>query len=291
MRLGASVAYGIAEHLAECPDLGPECYGPIAPTPYYHRVELWASDINLDVSYGVTSWFAAEARLALRIVDTTPTYSELDGSPKLVPNDIHHHDRTLAGPGDPWITARFGGAFGKLTTAARVGVSLPLGSTEPNPYTLARDGRWHEHTQLGSGTVIPIIGFGLSYNTESVELALSAIGFFSLSTNGYGFRAPSRFFAGLRGSVPLLKGRLAPIATFDVAHESNEMWDGLPGLEGNSLRTDLLVGLGLSFEFVKDFRAEVIARGRVARFSEGVSFDTPGFIQASVATHFDTAGK
>jgi hypothetical protein len=291
IRLGASLAYGVAEHLAECPDLGPECRGPVPPTPYHHRVELVASDVNLDLAYGLTTWLAAEARLTLRIVDTTPTYREQSGAPKLVPDDIHHHDRTIAGPGDPWLVVRLGGASGKLATAARVGLTLPLGGTEPDPYVLASEGKWHEHTQLGTGTVMPIVGVGLAYDAGPVDLSLSALGFFSLAANGHGFRAPARFFGGIRASLPLFEGALTPFATLDVAHETNEIWRGLPGLEGNTLRTDLLAGAGLSWEFVKDFRAELVGRGRIGRFSQGVSFDTPGLLQLSVATHIDGLGR
>jgi hypothetical protein len=291
LRLGTSLAYGVAEHLAECPDLGPECNDPVPPTPYHHRVELYASDVNLDVAYGLTTWLAAEARLTLRIVDTTPTYREQDGAPKLVPDDIHHHDRTLVGPGDPWLVVRLGGAYGKLTTAARAGFTIPLGQTEPDPYALASEGKWHEHTQLGTGTVMPIVGAGLAYDTGPVALSVSALGFFSLYQNPHGFRPPARFFAGIRASVPLLAGALTPFATVDLAHEANEIWHGLPGLEGNTLRTDLLVGAGLSWELVKDFRAEIVGRGRVGRFSQGVSFDTPGFLQLVVSTHLDGLGR
>jgi hypothetical protein len=287
VRLGASIAYGVAEHLAECPDLGPECKETPPPQPYYHRVELIASDVNLDLSYGVATWFAAEARLTLRIVDLTPTYREVDGTPKQVPDDIHHHDRTIAGPGDPWVVARFSGVAGKLVAAGRIGVTLPFGSTEPDPYELAARGKWHEHTQLGTGTVMPIVGLGLSYDAGPVEIAASALGFFSLYENQHGFRAPARYFGGVRGTVPLLGGKLRPFATIDFAHETNEIWHGKEGLEGNTQRTDLLVGAGVSWEFVERFRAELAGRGRVGRFASGVSFDTPGFVQLSVSTYFD----
>src|SRR5689334_13574025 len=94
---------GTASHLATCPDLGPQCNAPTPPTPYYHHVSLFTTEIALDAAYGVTPWLAVEARLPLRIVKTKPTYNELDGTPKLVPDDIHHHDSTIAGPSDPWL--------------------------------------------------------------------------------------------------------------------------------------------------------------------------------------------
>lgn len=247
--------------------------------------------MSLDGSYGVLPWLAVEARLVLRVVDTTPTYFEQDGTPKLVPNDIHHHDETLVGPGDPWLVARFGGRFGKLATAARLGVSFPLGSTAPDPYALGYEGKWHEHTQLGTGTFVPIAGLGLSYDTGLVDLSLSFLGLFSVYENEHGYRAPARYFVGARAGLPLLDRRLTPFVTVDVAHETDEIWHGAPGLEGATRRTDLLVGAGLAWEFVPDWTLEVGARGRVLKLSTSPGFDSPGLVQLALSTHFDTLGR
>jgi hypothetical protein len=253
-------------------------------------VELVAADVSLDGAYGIAPWLAVEARFVLRVVDTTPTYFELDRTPKQVPNDIHHHDETLVGPGDPWLMARFGGSFGKLVTAARFGLSLPLGSTAPDPYALGAQGKWHEHTQLGTGTVVPIVGLGLSYPAGPVDLSLSALGLFSVYANGYGYRAPARYFAGIRADVPLFARRLSPFVTVDLAHETDEIWHGALGLEGSSRRTDLLVGGGFSWEFAPKWRLELGVRGRVLKLSSAPGFDSPGVAQLAVSTSLDKLG-
>lgn len=253
-------------------------------------MELVAADVSLDGAYGIAPWLAVEARLVLRVVDTTPTYFEQDGTPKQVPDDIHHHDETLVGPGDPWVMARFGGAFGELVTAARLGLSLPLGSTTPDPYALGAEGKWHEHTQLGTGTVVPIAGLGLSYPVGPVDLSLSALGLFSVYSGQYGYRAPARYFAGLRGDVPFLSRRLVPFVTVDVTHETDEIWNGAPGLEGSTRRTDLLVGGGLGWEFAPSWRLEVGARARVFKLSSAPGFDSPGVLQLALSTSLDKLG-
>lgn len=278
--------YGTSEHLAECPDLGPECASSPPPVPYYHHVELLASDITLDAAYGLTPWLAAEARLVLRIVDTTPTYREQDGTPKLVPNDIHHHDTTLVGPGDPWLVARFAGRFGKLTTAARLGITFPLGATQPDPYALGAEGEWHEHTQLGTGTFVPIVGVGASYAFDPIVLSGSFLGFFSFYENDDGFRAPARYFGAVRGSWPLLEQTLIPYVTVDVAGETEEIWHGSPGLEGSNVRADLLLGGGIQWEFTKDWMLDFSLRGRAARFTSARGFEYPGVAQLAISTHF-----
>jgi hypothetical protein len=287
LRLGGALTYGVSQHLATCPDLGPACGGPTPPTPYYHHVDLTASDISLDVAYGVLPWLALEARFAYRVVHTHPTYFEQDGSPKLVPDDIHHHEETIAGPGDPWLVARFAGSFGKLVTAARAGFSVPVAGTVPNPYRLAEQGYWHEHTQLGTGTFVPIAGLGLAYDTGPVALSLSALGLFSLYADNQGYRAPSRYFVGLRAAVPLLSRKLTPFATADLAHETDEIWDGVAGQEGGVRRTDVLVGAGLLWEFVPAWTLELSGRGRVARLADGPGFDSPGLLQLALSTHVD----
>lgn len=278
-------------HVAECPDLGPACFedGP-PPVPYNHHVELWNSEIALDAALGLTPWLALEVRAALRIVDVSPTYSELDGSPKQVPDDIHHHDEVIVGPSDPWIVARFGArsrGSGDFVTTARLGLTLPLGGTEPNPYTLGRRGESHQHLQLGTGIVMPIVGGGVAYVGGPVNASFSALGIYGLYENGEGFRAPSRTFGELRVGLPLLEGKLEPFVVADLAHEGEELWDGRPGLEGSNVRTDLLLGGGLQWTFVPDFTVDVAVRGRAARFTDAAAFDQTLAIALGLGTAFE----
>ncbi len=291
MRLGASGLAGSAGHLAECPDLGPACAGTPPPVPYYHHVGLWMTDVTADVSYQITPWLAAEGRLLFRVVDTHPTYSELDGTPKLVPDDIHHHDRTIAGPGDPWLMARFSGSVGKLSSAARLGLSFPVGRTEPDPFKLGAEGKWHEHIQLGTGTFLPIVGVGLTYSADPVEISASALGLFSLYENDQGFRAPTRVFGGLRLGVPLLEGKITPYVTVDLAHESAEIWNGAYALEGFNARTDLLAGLGATWAFAPSWRLEGSVRARVVRLTDAAAFNYPGMAQLSISRAWDLGVK
>ena len=258
--------------------------------PYYHHVDLVMSDVSLDASYGLTSWLAAELRLAVRIVDITPTYSELDGSEKLVPDDIHHHDTTIVGPTDPWLSLRFGGALGKLTTSARLGLTLPLGGTEPNPYALGEQGLSHEHTQLGTGTLVPIVGVGLSYALDPVDLSISGLGLFSLYENDHGFRAPSRYYLSARATLRLLDGAVRPYVEGDLPHETQELWDGAPGLEGSNVRTDVLLGGGVSWAFSKPWTLEAGFLARVAKLTETATLDYPGVVQVGLSTNFDLGG-
>jgi hypothetical protein len=283
--------YGSAGHLAECPDLGPACKNVPPPVPYYHHVGLWLSDVTADVSYGLTPAFAVEGRLVLRFVDTTPTYRELDGTEKFVPNDIHHHDRTMVGPADPWLILRAGASIGKLMTAARIGVSFPVGRTEPDPYQLAEEGKWHEHIMMGTGTLLPIVGFGLSYPAGPIELSASALGLFSVYENKDGFRAPTRMFGGVRVGYPFPSIHLTPSVAMDVAHESAEIWHGAYALEGFNARTDVLVGVGAAWEFSPMWKLEATIKARVLRLTDAPAFNYPGLAQLAITHSWDLAPK
>jgi hypothetical protein len=287
LRLGTSVFVGTASHVAECPDLGPECAGPVAPTPYNHHVALVLVENSLDVGYGLLPWLGVDLRLPFRVADVNPTYSELDGRDKSVPNDIHHHDETLTGLSDPWLSVRVGGRRGALVATGRLGLTLPLGRTEPNPYALGQEGKWHEHLQFGTGTVVPLVGLAVSYDAGPVLLGASAMGLFSFYENDHSFRAPPRQFGGVRVTVPLWDGALSPYGSLDLTHEGEELWAGSPGLEGSNVRSELLVGLGADYHFAGDWTLGVGLRSRVASFTDAAAFDSPGMAQLSLGTSLD----
>lgn len=290
MRLSTSLVDATTAHVAECPDLGPECALPVAPVPFNHHIDQTMVEVGLDASYGVLPWLAAEVRVPLRIVDVRPTYSELDGTPKLLPDDIHHHDETLVGPGDPWLVGRVASTFGGLVAGARLGVTLPIGTTVPDPYELGRRGEWHEHLQFGTGTVVPIVGGGLSYTIDTVvpvQLGLGALGLFSLYENPNGYRAPSRTFVTSSVAAELLGGSVRPTLSLDWSHESEELWHGGTGDEGPTTRSELIAGAALAWRFYAPWTVEAGVRRRVARLTDAASFDYPAIFQLAVSTHFD----
>ena len=259
------------------------------PVPYNHHVGLFMSDLNLDASYGVLPWLAVEARFAYRLVDISPTYTEIDGTPKAVPHDIHHHDRTITGIGDPWLALRLGARRGDLVTSSRLGVSVPLGETRPDPFALGAQGLWHEHTQLGTGIFMPIVSLSASYRFQPWELGGTLFGIFGLYENEHGWRPSSRMVVASRLSLETLDGRLFPFVMLDLGHQTEEAWHGERGLEGSTIRTELLLGGGLRWLFADPWALELAVRGRVAVLSEESGFDYPGTVDLSLSTRFDLA--
>jgi hypothetical protein len=290
LHLGAFMLDATTVHVEDCPDLGPQCASTPPPTPYVHHVELFVEETDLDATYGLAQWLAIEARFPMRLIHETPTYFELDGTPKDVPNDIHHRNETLFGPGDPWLVLRAGAQSGRLVTAARIGVTAPLGSTVPDPYVLGRQGLPHEHIQLGTGTFVPMVGGAVAYVAPSFEATLTALVFFSLYENDKGYRAPSRGFATLRATLPLMDGAVRPYLATDFVREGREVWHGVIGSESYG-RTDLLAGGGVAWRFAPPWTADVGVRLPVVHDTQGARYDYAGVLQLGVGTSFDLAPR
>jgi len=275
-------------HVAECPDLGPECLaGEPAPVPYNHHVDQIIAETVFDASLGITPFFAIDTRWSLRVADVNPTYSELDGTPKQVPDDIHHHDETLVDVTDPWLLGRFAAVQGNFVSVLRVGLSFPVGRTEPDPYALGQQGKTHEHLQAGSGTVVPIVGFGLAYRIAPVMISLGGIGFFNGYENDEGFRAPTRLYASHRVAVGLFDDVLVPFVEATLAHETEEYWSGEVGLEGSNVRSEVYLGGGASWRFYESWSIDATVRGRVASLTEAPTFTSYGLFSLGVSTSFD----
>lgn len=290
LRLEHSLVPMSTSHVAECPDLGPECEGPVEPTPFNHHIDQFIFETNLSAALAVTSWLEIETRWSLRVVDVNPSYSELDGTPKELSDDIHHHDETLVDVTDPWLLARLAHRNGDFIGSMQLGMSFPVGRTEEDPYRLGREGREHQHLQAGSGTVMPIVGVGLAYEIAPVTLGLAGIAFVSAYENDQGFRAPTRLYASHRVSVGLLSGALRPFVGVDLAHETEEYWHGEPGDEGSNVRTELYGAAGLAYRFFDPWTVDLTVRGRLAKLTDAASFDVPIMVGLGLTTSFELWG-
>ena len=136
--------------------------------------------------------------------------------------------------------------YGRLwlpwTLAARLGLSIPVGRTEANPFELGRLGKWHQHIQFGTGTWDPLLGLAVGRSTGPVDLLLSGSARFTTSENEHGYRAGRRYSLSLGGS-PSLGKRWSANAGLKLAREEPEKWSGRVETEGNLGRTDLFLSL------------------------------------------------
>lgn len=216
------------------------------PFPIFHEQDLTISEIAFVTEAGLARGLGVEAVVPLRWVRTRIRFEDLEHQPIIVPNgSIHHRNETLSGPGDPWLLLHGARRLGAWTVAARGGISIPLGRTEPNPFALGRRGLPHEHIQFGTGTWDPVVGLAAGRRFGQVGLTVSALAHLVFATNKHGYQAGDRFYA----SAALdrrIAGAWRGIAGLDLARERTETWDGRIEMEGNLGRTDLLASIGVT---------------------------------------------
>jgi len=190
-----------------------------------------------------------ELTAAARLVRSRIRFEDLARQPFVPPDgDIHHRNETLFGNGDPRLMLHLGRAGSPWSYSGRLGVSIPLGRTEENPFLLGHHGLRHQHIQFGTGTWDPMVGVGAGRQFGRLNLSASGLARFTLYENRHGFRPGNRYAANLSGEHGL-GAKWGGNVGLEVAREEAERWDGTTQMEGNLGRTDLLcvVGLGRTF--------------------------------------------
>jgi hypothetical protein len=164
-----------------------------------HDQSIFLAETRLGAEYGLTDHLAVAIMLPFRVVDAGIVYVDATtGDPVSVADEIHHRDETLAGLADPWISAHGAWRLGSFVLDGRLGVSLPVGETEEDPFVLGDLGLEHQHIQFGTGTVNPIVSVSLARPFARWRLAAWGLAQLVLYENDRGYRAGDRFAGGCR---------------------------------------------------------------------------------------------
>ncbi len=142
--------------------------GEVIPVPLHrHHVTLNILRIDVGLKYQFNSGWMLEAIVPYAIKAQEATVEKIEGYPItdtemdaiLRSRDNHHRSETYTGLQDGEVLLGYN-AQGLLqksdVLAARLGTTVPLGSTEANPWELGEKGLKHLHIQFGSGTFNPI---------------------------------------------------------------------------------------------------------------------------------------
>jgi hypothetical protein len=233
-------------HESHCPEIGPICARRDEPSQL-HDQTFQVAELRAMIEYGLAAHWSVEVQAPLRLTATRIRYRRLDGTvfEPDYPN-IHHRNETLVGLADPSLAARSAWLLGGFQITTRLGSTLPLGRTEPNPFTLGELGFEHQHLQFGTGTFNPILGLEVLRTLEHWELQGYAHAMLTVYQNAYGYRAGHRIGGGLSADRALF-GPLRAAAALDVLHEEPERWGGEVMQDGNLGRTGVLVGGSLTY--------------------------------------------
>lgn len=213
---------------------------------YTHVQRLTLAEWTTTAARGVAPGLGVELAVPIRFVRDRIRYERLDGT-LYVPTDpeLHHRNETRVGPGDPRLMLHAATRRGEWDLALRAGASLPVGTTEPNPFAAGRNLISHQHVQFGTGTVDPLVNVTTARPLGGARLVADAHARLVLYENRHGYRAGHRFTVGSELEGPLGAG-FAGRTGLQLAREEAETWNGVLETEGNLGRTDLLLALGVS---------------------------------------------
>lgn len=162
-----------------------------------HDQHLAITEARLGADVGLPGGFGASLVLPLRLTATTIDYYDAAGvAVALTTPGIHHRDETVAGLGDPMVLGGYGRVLGAWRVAGRAGVTVPLGRTEADPFARGAQGLAHQHIQLGTGTVNPVLTLEASRSVGRWRVGGFGFTQQTLYANGEGYQAGDRYAAG-----------------------------------------------------------------------------------------------
>jgi hypothetical protein len=277
-------------HVESCPDInGPGC-ALVAVPDEWHDLTLIYGELRLHAEYGITSWLAADLLWSLRLVHVGFQLEDAATRTPITPPfgpDIHHRTETLVGPTDPWLSLRAAKTFGPWAFVFRLGVTLPVGSTVPNPFELAREGKVHEHIQFGTGTLDPLAGVEIRRSVGRFAITGWTLAKTSLYQNSHHFQAGSQLLFGANAAGGLWTRRFWFMLGALVYQEQPERWDGITETEGNLGRTDLMLDTAITCRFAHRWSASLSARIPVYSYTVGAQLNTPAIVELGIARSFD----
>jgi hypothetical protein len=278
--LSATTTY--VQHVEACPDIGPVC-ATTPQQPYQHALHLYVTDLIADAEVGLIPQLSFEALLDFRMVVERISYLDLTGNPYVPPYpDTHHRNETLVGLADPWLMLHGGLDWLGISWTARAGITLPLGSTVPNPFILGDEGLPHEHIQFGDGTVDPVVGLTAFKTFGAFSLDAWTLDRLPFYANGYGYQAGAQFLvgAGTQTSFGLTNWLFG--LSLEGYHAASETWSGLRYPEGNVERTDLLVDLTVGYSVTRSTQITFDVRVPLYTYAAGSVISYPAILTLGV---------
>jgi len=281
-------------HVESCPDInGPGCAAMAVPDEW-HDLTLFFGELRLHAEYGILSWLSADLLWSLRVVHVGFQLEDAVTRQPITPPfgaDIHHRTETLVGLTDPWLSLRAARVLGPWAFVFRAGLTLPVGSTVPNPFELGREGLPHEHIQFGTGTVDPLAAIEVHRAIGRFAVAGWMLAKTSLYENSYHYQAGSQLLAGANVSSALWTRGFWFMLGALVYDEAPERWDGVTESEGNLGRTDLMLDTAVSWRFASRWSMTLSARVPLYSRAVGAQLNTPAIGELGVARSFDLGSR
>lgn len=264
----------------------------VGPATVRHAQGIVLSEARLGAEYAFSSRLGLALVLPFRVTGTTVDYIDASGEVvEIERGDIHHRDETLKGIVDPWLLARASFARGRLRLDGRLGVSVPLGRTEEDPFALGDAGVRHQHLQFGTGTWNPVATLEATWQADGWSIGGFALTQQVLYENDKGYLAGDRYAAALGVQSALGSRRWMFRVGPELQAETRERWNGrYYDHEGNQGRLDVLVGAAARWRFGHAYEATAQVGVPVYTYAAGGQLAYPLVATVGVAAAFGGAG-
>lgn len=256
-----------------------------------HDQNLAVTEARLGADLGLPGGFGASLVLPLRLTSTTIDYYDAAGmAVELARPGIHHRNETVTGLGDPMVLGWYGRALGDWRLTGRAGLSVPLGRTEADPFTLGDQGLAHQHIQLGTGTVNPVLAIEATRTFGRWRAGGFLFTQQALYENGKGYQAGDRYASG--ATVRRVVGeRWTVRGGVELQGETAERWNGVVHTDdGNQGRLDGMLAAGVTWKASSPVTFDVGVKVPVVTHVVGGQLDMPVILELGATWSFGRGG-
>lgn len=258
--------------------------------PIVHDQDLVVTEARLSLDVGLTQRFSASLMLPIRVVSTSIVYRDGPGDPvQLVEPSTHHRNETLSGIADPMVLGAYTRTLAGTRLTARAGLTLPLGRTEEDPFTLGDMGVQHQHIQMGTGTVNPVFALEVSRGFGPWRLGGFAFTQQIVYENDKGYQGGDRYAVGI-SLRRALGQRWSVRGGPELQAETAERWNGVRHTEeGNQGRIDAMLAGAVTWTAVPRLTVDLAVKIPLYTHVVGGQLDWPAIVELGAAWSFGGA--
>lgn len=201
------------------------------PIPHRHKVTLDWYRTEFTFAYSLFPKWDIQLEVPYDIKDQKVSYEALDGQPYDSPTgNLHHRTERLEKLGD--IRILFNHFINRLLLSEDhihfgIGLYIPTGKIEDNPYKLGALGIQHRHIQFGTGTFDPIFRTDYRYERDWWGLEVSTTINAKLYENRKGYKGASDFDYKI-GPTAQITNWLGMGIHYTGIYQTRAFWDGDP---------------------------------------------------------------
>lgn len=261
-----------------------------------HDQDLLISEARLSLEAGLAQRGAVRWGLSLmvpvRVIGTQIRYLDERGAEvELLRPGIHHRNETVRGLGDPMVLGVGSVSLADWRLSGRAGFTVPLGRTEEDPFQRGEQGLAHQHIQLGTGAVSPVLGAEVARRWGDWRFGAFALTQQALYENAKGYQAGDRYAGGVVASRAL-GARWSVRGGVEAQGETAERWGGTVHTDdGNRGRFDLLAGAAAAWAASEHLGLELAVKVPVVTRVVGGQLKMPAIVELSAAWSFGAAAS